>query len=160
MLFRSRIRYEHYFKALANPNPAIKHLLFPREIQLTKEDLETVQEHKEIFKKYGFIINDHIEIEGLPVWLLNHEIDLAIEAMVTMLTEKKEINLSILRDRLAKDISCKGAIKANKSLSLLEINSLLIQLRACENPYTCPHGRPTLIKLTNYEIERMFKRVV
>ena len=155
-----RIRYEHYFKALANPNPAIKHLLFPREIQLTKEDLETVQEHKEIFKKYGFIINDHIEIEGLPVWLLNHEIDLAIEAMVTMLTEKKEINLSILRDRLAKDISCKGAIKANKSLSMLEINSLLIQLRACENPYTCPHGRPTLIKLTNYEIERMFKRVV
>lgn len=155
-----RIRYEHYFKSLANPNSAIKRLLLPRDIQLTKEDLEIILEHRNIFKTYGFIINEKAEIEGLPVWLLDSEIDLALESMTTMLTEKKEINLSMLRDALAKDISCKGAIKANKSLSVIEIDALLTQLRNCENPYTCPHGRPTLIKLSNYDIERMFKRVV
>jgi len=155
-----RIRYEHYFKSLASPNPAIKRLLFSRDISLTKEDLSVIDQYKDIFLSYGFIINEMHELEGLPVWLLDSEIDLAIESMITMLIEKKEINLSILRDALAKDISCKGAIKANKSLSTLEINELMKKLRTCENPYTCPHGRPTLIKLSNYDIERMFKRVV
>ena len=155
-----RIRYEHYYQALSNPNPSIKHLLFPRDLHLTKEDLDIIQAHLNQFKSYGFIFNENSEVDGLPVWLRDDEMDLAVEAMITMLLEKKEINLSVLRDALAKDISCKGAIKANKSLSILEINAILTQLRKCENPYTCPHGRPTLIKLTNYEIERMFKRVV
>jgi DNA mismatch repair protein MutL len=155
-----RIRYEHYYKALAKPNHAIKHLLIPRDIHLTKEDLSTVESNKNQFKAFGFIVNEMNQIEGLPLWLLDSEMDLAIENMVSMLSEKNRIDLAILRDRLAKDISCKGAIKANKSLSILEINSLLKQLRTCENPYTCPHGRPTLIKLSHYDIERMFKRVV
>jgi DNA mismatch repair protein MutL len=155
-----RIRYEHYFRSLANPNPAVKHLLFPKDLEITKEDKEVIKTYQHIFESYGFIFDIHLELLGIPVWLLDSEVDLAVEGMVSMLVEKGEINLSILRDRLAKDISCKGAIKANKSLNQLEIDALLINLRGCENPYTCPHGRPTLIKLTNYDIERMFKRVV
>jgi DNA mismatch repair protein MutL len=77
-----------------------------------------------------------------------------------MLEENNHIDLQKLRDTLAKDISCKGAIKANKALSILEIEALMKQLQVCENPYHCPHGRPTIVKLTHYDIERMFKRVV
>ena len=80
-----RIRYEHYFKSLANPNPAIKRLLFSRDISLTKEDLSVIDQYKNIFRNYGFIINEMHELEGLPVWLLDSEIDLAIESMITML---------------------------------------------------------------------------
>ena len=155
-----RIRYEHYYESLANPNPAVKNLLFGRDLKITKEDKEIILANQMTFLSYGFIFDVHQELQGIPVWLLDDEVDLAVEAMVSMLVEKNEIDLALLRDRLAKDISCKGAIKANKSLNQLEIDALLINLRGCKNPYTCPHGRPTLIKLSNYDIERMFKRVV
>jgi DNA mismatch repair protein MutL len=77
-----------------------------------------------------------------------------------MLQSKGIIDLSMLRDRLAKDISCKGAIKANQHISKMEVDRLLKDLESCENPYTCPHGRPTLIKITHDDVEKMFKRVV
>lgn len=155
-----RIRYEHYFQSLANPNPAIKHLLFARHLELTSDDILVITNHLEKMENCGFHFNEQHDLIGLPVWLNDSEIEIAIEAMVSMLVEKESIDLSILRDRLAKDISCKGAIKANKALNLSEINAIVKNLRTCENPYTCPHGRPTLIKLSHYEIERMFKRVV
>jgi len=155
-----RIRYEHYFDALANPNQSVKHLLFPIQLQLTTEDMDVIKNHQKQMNSFGFFFSDSFELTGLPVWLNDHEIEIAIEAMVSMLVEKNAIDLALLRDRLAKDISCKGAIKANKSLSLSEINQIVKNLRACENPYTCPHGRPTLIKLSHHDIERMFKRIV
>jgi len=155
-----RIRYEHYFQSLANPNKAVKHLLFAHHLELTSDDLLVIQNHLEQLNHFGFYFNEQNDLVSLPIWLNDSEIELAIEAMVSMLVEKETIDLSILRDKLAKDISCKGAIKANKSLSLSEINAIVKNLRTCENPYTCPHGRPTFIKLSHYEIERMFKRVV
>lgn len=155
-----RIRYEHYYETLANPSKIIKELLFSYQTKLTKQDLEVVAKHLNDFKVHGFKFNDKIEITGVPVWLLDSEIDLALESMVSMLQEKQMIDLAILRDRLAKDISCKGAIKANKALNITEIEAIVKDLRTCLNPYTCPHGRPTIIKLSHYDIERMFKRVV
>ena len=64
------------------------------------------------------------------------------------------------RDNLAKSISCKGSIKANKHLSRQEIDKLVSDLAKTKFPFTCPHGRPTITLLTHYEIEKMFKRVV
>jgi len=135
-----RIRYEHYFKSLGNPSKTMKTMLIPHQLNATLEDLNIIKHHQDLLKSHGF--------------------DIAIETMVTMLQEKNEINVSILRDALAKDISCKGSIRANQAINSLEIESLLKKLRMCDNPYTCPHGRPTLIKLSHYEIEKMFKRVV
>ena len=119
-----------------------------------------IEIHQKQMNEYGFFFNNTFELTGLPVWLNDSEIEIAIEAMITMLSEKNKIDLAILRDRLAKDISCKGSIKANKSLSISEINQIVKNLRTCQNPYTCPHGRPTLIKLSHHDIERMFKRIV
>ncbi|MBU1094215.1 MAG: DNA mismatch repair endonuclease MutL [Firmicutes bacterium] len=155
-----RIRYEHYFNSLAHPNPAVKHLLFPHHLQLTSDDISVISNHPKKMNAVGFYFNEQNDLVGLPIWLNDSEVEIAIEAMVSMIVEKDAIDLAILRDKLAKDISCKGAIKANKALSLSEINSIVKNLRACENPYTCPHGRPTLIKLSHHDIERMFKRVV
>ena len=55
--------------------------------------------------------------------------------------------------------SCKSAVKANDKLSLAEMEALILQLAACKNPFSCPHGRPTFIRMTKYQIEKMFKRV-
>ena len=155
-----RIRYEHYFISLAKPNPAVKSLLITKELSLTKEDKEVIQNHMKDFNSLGFSFNNELELIALPVWLLDSEIEIAIEQMISMLTDKNKIDLAILRDALAKDMSCKGAIKANKALSLIEVQALLKKLKTCDNPYTCPHGRPTIIKLTHHDVERMFKRVL
>ncbi|MCR3906769.1 MAG: DNA mismatch repair endonuclease MutL [Tenericutes bacterium] len=155
-----RIRYEHYYHSLANPNQSVKNLLMPRSLDLTKEDIEVISKHMKSFESYGFIFDENYDLTGLPIWMLDTEVDLGIETMGSMLAEKNKIDLAVLRDSLAKDISCKGAIKANKSLNQNEINKIVKDLKQCKNPYTCPHGRPTIIKLSHYDVERMFKRVV
>lgn len=155
-----RIRYEHYFKSLGNPSKTMKTMLIPHQLNATLEDLNIIKHHQDLLKSHGFEFNSHLDLVAIPTWIRDEDLDLAIETMVTMLQEKNEINVSILRDALAKDISCKGSIRANQAINSLEIESLLKKLRMCDNPYTCPHGRPTLIKLSHYEIEKMFKRVV
>ena len=80
--------------------------------------------------------------------------------MIKYVCEINSIDLKSIRDELAKRISCKGAIKANRNLEIDEVNNLIKQLQECKNPFTCPHGRPTLISFTKYEIEKLFLRVM
>ncbi len=155
-----RIRYEHYYHALSHPKKARAHLMIPYELNLTHDDFEHLKEGLSHFGEYGFSFNETLAVTGIPTWLRDDEIELAVETMIAMLVEKNRIDLAGLRDRLAKDISCKGAIKANQSLNRAEVESLYRRLKTCRNPYTCPHGRPTVIELSEYRIERMFRRVV
>ena len=157
---QERVRYEHYYNALQHPKKARKLMLFSYELKLKDEDFYIIKEHEDAFEELGFIFNDALELTAIPTWLREEEIEIAIDHMVAMLEEQNKIELIKLRDALAKDISCKGAIKANQALALHEIESLMEQLKVCENPYHCPHGRPTIIKLSHYDVERMFKRVV
>ena len=155
-----RIRYEHYFKKLGEPKKTKKTLMIPYVTYLIKEDLETLKHHQEELETYGFSFDQKMHLTSLPVWLRDQEIDLALEQLVSMLQEKNRIDLSILRDALAKDISCKGSIRANQRINQAEIKYLYENLRQCNNPYTCPHGRPTVIKISHDEVEKMFKRIV
>jgi DNA mismatch repair protein MutL len=138
----------------------MKMMLIPQQLNVTKADLNIIKHHQNLFLSHGFQFDSSFDLIATPTWIRDEDLDLAIETMVTMLQEKNEINVSILRDALAKDISCKGSIRANQAINNLEIDALLKKIRMCDNPYTCPHGRPTFIKLSHYEIEKMFKRVV
>jgi len=155
-----RVRYEHYINVLNQPLKARRMMLFSYELKLKDSDFELMKTHQKDLNDVGFIFNDHFELTEVPTWLREEELDLAMEALVTMIEETNRIEIIKLRDALAKDISCKGAIKANKALSIVEVEHLMKELRLCENPYHCPHGRPTIIKLSHYDVERMFKRVV
>ncbi len=73
--------------------------------------------------------------------------------------EKTLIKISFL-DSLAKMVSCKMSVKANEHLSMEEMEKLLDDLVKCDNPYNCCHGRPSIMKFTNYELEKMFRRVL
>ncbi len=154
-----RIRYEHYYEALGNPSFAIKERLIPYDLSLSDDEIKQLMIFSEMLKEHGFIFHNN-HLIATPTWLRDDEIDTAIESLYNMLQENGRISIKVLRDDLAKDVSCKGAIKANHYISRQEVIKILEDLRACKNPYTCPHGRPTMIKLTHYEIERMFKRVV
>ena len=155
-----RVRYEHYMKVFKNPQKIRKMMLLGFVLPLTDQDLSVIKNNLKPLSDVGFIFNQSLELLEVPTWLRDEDLDLAVETLVSMLDQEKEIDLLKLRDALAKDISCKGAIKANKSLSMIEIDHLMKELQVCENPYHCPHGRPTIIKLSHYDIERMFKRVV
>ncbi|MCF7932406.1 MAG: DNA mismatch repair endonuclease MutL [Acholeplasmataceae bacterium] len=157
---QERIRYEYYYDALADPLFATKPLLIPYEPTLKPSDIETLIHARGTLLSYGFELTEEGLISAIPTWLKDTEIDKSLESMADMLENKHTIDLRVLRDHLAKDISCKGAIKANHPLSRQEINQLMRDLRTCKNPYRCPHGRPTIILLSLYDIEKMFKRVV
>lgn len=155
-----RVRYEHYYQALQHPVKATKPMILSLSLNLTPSDLEIIKANHHRFEMLGFIFNEQHELIEIPTWLRDEEIEICVENMISMLEESNHIEISKLRDALAKDISCKGAIKANKALSIIEVEHLMKMLALCSNPYHCPHGRPTVIKLSNYDIERMFKRVV
>ncbi|MFA6800497.1 MAG: DNA mismatch repair endonuclease MutL [Acholeplasmataceae bacterium] len=154
-----RIRYEHYYESLGNPNFAIQERLIPYEMNLSNDQIKQLLTYQDILKTYGFTFSKD-QLISTPTWLRDDEIDIAIESLYHMLIDTNQIDLKTLRDALAKDVSCKGAIKANHYISRQEVQKIILDLKTCKNPYTCPHGRPTLIKLTHYEIERMFKRIV
>ena len=77
-----------------------------------------------------------------------------------MMIEKRTIDVMTFRDYICKQISCKASIKANHRINQDEVNSLIKGLNNCKNPYTCPHGRPTIIFYSNYELEKLFKRAM
>lgn len=154
-----RIRYEYYYEKLGQPQKSQRHLLIPYHPELTKMDWLIIHKHEEQLKEYQFAFKNE-QLVGCPVWLRETEIDIALQDIVEQLSETNTVDLAKLRDALAKDISCKSSIRANHRISPLEIQQLVKDLRACKNPYTCPHGRPTIIKLSHYDVERMFKRVV
>ena len=159
-----RIRYEYYYEVLGNVDSSNQPLLIPINIELTKQMLIFVNEHLDDFKKIGFEIEESgvnsICIRTIPLWINDTDIEKTAEKIFNYLLEHNTIDVRKIRDGLSKSISCKGAIKANKSLNKEEVDSLLSNLGLCKNPFTCPHGRPTIIKFTNYEIEKMFKRVM
>ena len=82
------------------------------------------------------------------------------ETVVKYVLEGKDITIGQVKDSLAKNLSCKHSIKANKFINKNEVKKLLLDLDNCTNPFTCPHGRPTLITFSVNDIEKMFKRIM
>ena len=97
-----------------------------------------------------------LKILGVPKDL---EVEFTSDVINHLIHDQKA-DIDVMYDSLAKSLACKKSIKANMHILESEVKSLLENLDACKMPYTCPHGRPTLVKLTTYEIEKLFKRVI
>ena len=158
-----RIRYEKYIEALSNPTSISQELLIPSIIEVTKDEKIFVDKDMQKFIDLGITLEDaganSYYLRSIPVWALK-DANYIVEEMIKYVCEINSIDLKSIRDELAKRISCKGAIKANRNLEIDEINELVNQLSKCKNPFTCPHGRPTIISFTKTEIEKLFLRVM
>ncbi len=158
-----RINYEKYRKLLSNKNQPTTDLLVPISLNFTKNEALYVLDNLDKFKSAGFILDEIGETEfalrSIPLWAKVDHLDEIIYDILELLINNKDIDIYKYRDEIAKQISCKASIKANHQISNVEIKALLDNLRKCENPYTCPHGRPTIIKFTKDELERMFERI-
>ena len=140
----------------------IQMLLMPDILELSKKDMRTVMDHLALFEQSGFVIEEFgdntIKIMGVPVicYEMNTK-DLFLDILdgidITNRTTTQEVE-----EKFLSTVACKAAIKANMSLEEREIRGLLDQLLLLENPFTCPHGRPTAIRITKLEIEKKFGR--
>ena len=93
------------------------------------------------------------------MWLPKDNENNSIKKVLELVIEKeKNFDIGRFNDHMAATMACKMSIKANTSITLDEANNLVTDLRKCKNPYNCPHGRPTIISYTNYDLEKLFKR--
>lgn len=158
-----RIRYELIYERLGAVKPERKQLITPISYHFRPTEKDIIEQNNSLINSYGLSFesfNDGYLLRELPLWLEEKDIDYMVYGLIEQLRQYQFIDLKKLRDQLAKDVACKGAIKANKALSNVEIEHLMQSLNDCENPYFCPHGRPIVISFTQYEIEKLFKRIV
>ncbi len=159
-----RVNYEYYYYALNNLTDSID-MLIPINIELPFNEYIVVKENLNILRDMHFDIEEFgvnsFIIRSHPIWLPNGNEELAIRKIIELIISKEK-NFDILKfnDRVAMTVSCKASIKANDNISIDEMQTLINKLRNCKNPYTCPHGRPTIIFYSNYELEKLFKRAM
>ena len=158
-----RVNYEYYYELLSNPNQPITDLLIPDILTFSKSEALFISEHLDEFAKIGFRLEQSgpvdFTLRSIPLWVSDSNSTDCILDIIEMMAENKKIDIMYFRDYITKQISCKASIKANHRISNDEVSVLMERLNKCKNPYTCPHGRPTIIKLSIPDIEKMFERI-
>ena len=162
---KERINYEGYLKAFGNPNQSSIKMLVPLTLEFTSNEFIIIKQNIDVLKDMHFDIEESginsFVIKEHPTWLKEgYEEDSIKKILEVLISEEKNFTIEKFREKAAIMLSCKMAIKANMNISMEEMEALINDLRKCENPYTCPHGRPTTIFYSNYELEKMFKRAM
>ena len=160
---KERINYEVVKERLGNPKIKSIALLVPITIELTSNEFLIVRNNFDLFEKIGFKIEEFginsIIIKEQPLWLPKGNEEENIKQIVDLVIDcEKDFDIAKFNDHLAATVSCKMSIKANDRITLEEMENLVSDLRKCKNPYNCPHGRPTIIFYSNYDLEKLFKR--
>jgi DNA mismatch repair protein MutL len=161
---QERIKYEYFRDKIGEVSNEIQNLLIPLTFHFSKDELMIINQHKEELDKVGVHLepfggNDYI-VDSYPVWFPASEAEEIIKDMIEYVLEHKKVNVKKIREEAAIMMSCKQSIKANHYLKNNEMADLVNQLRETEDPFTCPHGRPIIINFSNYELERLFKRII
>lgn len=159
-----RIIYERLKVKYESMENLTQLLLEPVVLHLQPVELICATSNEELFSRIGMVFedfgNNSIIIRGVPYAAAEcSPAELFQELLNKLQSSAKPINTPVA-DEILHTVACKAAIKANKKLSEVEVQQLLLELSRTGAKYTCPHGRPTVIRLTKYEIEKMFKRIV
>lgn len=159
-----RIYYEIFNRKMGEKNHHQQPLLIPLTIECTRSEAEILEAYCSELNDWGLEIEPFggttFIVRAYPNWFpQKNEVELIFE-IIHWLKEHGKVDSAILRDASAKMMSCKAAIKANRHLRQDEMESLLSQLDLCENPFTCPHGRPIFVHFSSYDLEKLFKRVM
>lgn len=159
-----RVRFEELKEKFNKSDNISQELLAPVVIELNNAEVKFLSEKKEIINKFGFGYEEFghqaIAIRKVPYDTADKSTKETFLDLVDYLQNSHKENKTVVIDEALYRIACKSAIKANKKLSKEEIMHLINRLQKLNNPFTCPHGRPTVIKITNTDLEKMFKRIV
>ena len=159
-----RINYEKVLNALLKDDYKVIDLLVPIRLEYPKDEFIRIKEHMDILKSIGITLEEFGDntfiVRSHPTWFFEGYEREAIEKIIAITLEKGEFDKEKFIYKTASTMACKMSIKANDYLDLDTAKILLDNLRRTDNPFTCPHGRPTIITYSNYDLERLFKRAM
>lgn len=159
-----RVNYERIINELKKENNINYELLIPFNLEFSVSELILIDDHMDDFKKLSIEIEHFggnvIRVRKVPIWLPKGLEKEYIEEIISQIINNSKKEKYEFLNSLAKSLACKKSIKANEYHNRLEIEYLLEDLAKASNPFTCPHGRPTIVKFSKQEIEKWFKRIV
>ncbi|WP_145383754.1 DNA mismatch repair endonuclease MutL [Staphylococcus epidermidis] len=161
---QERIKYEYFREKIGEVTNEVQNLLIPLTFHFSKDEQMIIDQYKDELDKVGVHLehfggHDYI-VNSYPVWFPKEEAEEIIKDMIEIVLKHKSVDVKKIREDAAIMMSCKKSIKANHYLKNNEMADLIDQLREAEDPFTCPHGRPIIINFSNYELEKLFKRVM
>lgn len=160
---QERINYEKFMKLFANKDFIYQQLMIPITINLSNEEGTLFYPHYQEMEQVGIKIDALSEcvyqIKAIDQFYQRcQNLDNDLLQMIRLVINNHQLNFVDLYEDVAIMMACKSSIKAHQYLDRLDVDSLLTQLNECVNPFTCPHGRPIINKISKYEIEKLFKR--
>ena len=157
-----RINYEKYLKKMGSHDNYKQDLLVPLKIELSNNDYLILKEKMDKLLDLGFEVEEFgsntILVRSHPYWLPDYALEEAIRKMIDVVIFEKDFDSYKFTEKIAITLACKMSIKANDHIEFAAMEDLLDRLRETENPFTCPHGRPTIITFSKYELEKLFMR--
>lgn len=159
-----KVLYEKTMARLANKDFTSQRISHPIVMTLDAKESEMLEKYRPQIEQFGYEVEHfggkEYMISAIPDNLFNIDMkDLFIEMLDDFSNTTGRQTPDIITEKVA-SMSCKAAVKGNDKLTLPEINKLIDELLSLDNPYNCPHGRPTIISMSKYEIEKKFKRIV
>ena len=159
-----RINYEKYLEKLGSNDNTNIELLVPIKLEFSNKDFIILKENMYILLNMGFVAEEFgintVLIRNHPYWLPNYAIEESIRKIIDIVILTENFDKYKFIEKVAATLACKLSIKANDRITINDMEDLLERLRNTKNPFTCPHGRPTIITYSNYELEKLFKRVM
>lgn len=157
---QERVNYEKFMKGLTSDTISTQVLLKPILIELEPKQHTLVMDNLEVLKKIGFEVADFgtgsVIVKSFPIIIPKQDRQLVLDIIDELESAKNKITEE--REKLLIMRACKASVKANQQLTISELSKIIEELSVTDSPYTCPHGRPVIIRLTKYELEKMFKR--
>lgn len=159
-----KVKYERLIRRFQEKEITSQNINPPIVVTLSAREEQTFSEYREVFEGLGFEIEEfggsEYAIRSVPTDLYGcQEKELFLEVLDELFDGPLYKNLTVVEEKLA-SMACKAAVKGNHAFSEAEMEALIDELLTLENPYNCPHGRPTIISMSKYEIEKKFKRIV
>jgi DNA mismatch repair protein MutL len=159
-----RINFEMYLDKLTNHERTNIELLTPITLDLSNRDYIILKENIAKLEDMGFVLeefgsNSYV-VRAHPAWLPSKDMADSVKKIIDIIIENEKFDYSKFIWRVAATLACKNSIRAHDIITKTDMENLLDKIRYCDNPFTCPHGRPTIISYSLYELEKMFKRVM
>ena len=156
-----RINFEKIMKQMKE-KPIIIDLLVPIRIELRKDEFILAKERFSLLEEYGFDIDEFGEntiiVRSHPNWIPEEKSEDIIRKLIDIIIDKGKFDFDQFIWRIAATTACRMSVMAGDYISKEEMEWILENIRYCDNPFTCPHGRPSIITYTKYELEKLFKR--
>ena len=160
---QERVNYEKFSYFLSHPTNNKMNLLVPIVIELPTNEFLIIKKNIDVIKNLNIDIEEFginsFRITSHPTWFPKKNPDRIVRGMMEqIIKEGASFDFTKFNKSLAAMMACKASVKGNTRITLEVMESIIKELRKCKNPFNCPHGRPTIIEFTIYEIEKMFKR--